>query len=159
PYNESQFGASQRMDQATGQSRSIRYNPPQGGEALRGNCLAPIRLPPHANEHVYQRANMPLRSTDRGDTPTENSPDHTQHTPERRGGTGNIQDATITTVDASPITAGVIWADSDDGNVQVAREGGQNWTNVTDRITGHPGYWVSRVVASHHDAATAYVSV
>ena len=46
----------------------------------------------------------------------------------------------------------MIWAGTDDGNVQVTRDGGKAWTNVADKITGHPGYWVSRVIASHHDA-------
>jgi hypothetical protein len=100
-----------------------------------------------------------LRSANRGDTWTEISPDLTKNLPDRRGGTGNIQYATITTIDESPVVGGVIWAGTDDGNVQVTRDGGKSWTNVTDRISGHPGYWVSRVVASYHDAAAAYVTV
>ena len=158
-YNESQFGAIQRVDQQTGQSRSIRYTRPQGQEALRWNWMSPILLSPHNSEVVYHGANVLLRSINRGDTWTEISPDLTKNLPERRNGTGNIQYATITTVDESPVIAGVIWAGTDDGNVQVTRDTGKTWTNVTDRIPGHPGYWVSRVIASHHDAATAYVTV
>ena len=158
-YNESQFGAIQRLDQKTGQSRSIRYSRPQGQEALRWNWASPIMISPHNPEVVYHAANVLLRSGNRGDTWTEISPDLTKNLPERRNGSGNIQYATITTVDESPIVAGVIWAGTDDGNVQVTRDGGKNWTNVTEKIGGHPGYWVSRVIASHHDAGTAYVSV
>ena len=108
---------------------------------------------------MYHAANVLLRSTNRGDTWTEISPDLTKNLPERRGGSGNIQYATITTIDESPVIAGVIWAGTDDGNVQVTRDGGRTWTNVTEKIGGHPGYWVSRVIASHHDAGTAYVTV
>jgi hypothetical protein len=54
---------------------------------------------------------------------------------------------------------GVLWAGTDDGNVQVTRDGGKTWTNVRDKIPGHPGYWVSRVEPSHANAGTAYVSV
>jgi photosystem II stability/assembly factor-like uncharacterized protein len=158
-YNESQFGAIQRMDQKTGQGRSIRYVRPQGQEALRWNWSSPILISPHNAEVIYHAANVLLRSSNRGDTWTEISPDLTKNLPERRNGTGNIQYATITTIDESPIVGGVIWAGTDDGNVQVTRDGGKNWTNVTDKIGGHPGYWVSRVIASHHDAGTAYVTV
>jgi photosystem II stability/assembly factor-like uncharacterized protein len=158
-YNESQFGAIQRLDQRTGQSRSIRYSRPQGQEALRWNWASPILISPHSAEVVYHAANVLLRSSNRGDTWTEISPDLTKNLPERRNGSGNIQYATITTIDESPVISGVIWAGTDDGNVQVTRDGGKSWTNVTEKITGHPGYWVSRVTASHHDAGTAYVTV
>jgi hypothetical protein len=147
------------MDQQTGRGRSIRYSRPQGQEQLRWNWSAPIMLSPHNPEVVYHGANVLLRSTNRGDTWTEISADLTKNLPERRGGSGNIQYATITTIDESPIVGGVIWAGTDDGNVQVTRDAGKAWTNVTDKITGHPGYWVSRVIASHHDAATAYATV
>jgi photosystem II stability/assembly factor-like uncharacterized protein len=158
-YNESQFGAIQRLDQKTGQSRSIRYSRPQGQEQLRWNWSAPILISPHNSEVVYHGANVLLRSSNRGDTWTEISPDLTKNLPDRRNGSGNIQYATITTIDESPIVSGLIWVGTDDGNVQVTRDGGKAWTNVADKIAGHPGYWVSRVIASHHDAATAYVTV
>jgi photosystem II stability/assembly factor-like uncharacterized protein len=158
-YNESQFGAIQRMDQQTGQARSIRYARPQGQPSLRWNWMSPILISPHTPEVVYHGANVLLRSGSRGDTWTEISPDLTKNLPERRGGSGNIQYATITTIDESPVVGGVIWAGTDDGNVQVTRDGGKTWSDVTEKIAGHPGYWVSRVIASHHDAATAYVTV
>lgn len=158
-YNESQFGNIQRMDQKTGQGRPIRYARPQGKDPLRWNWSSPILISPHNPEVVYHAANVLLRSSNRGDTWTEISGDLTKNLPERRGGTGNIQYATITTIDESPVIGGVIWAGTDDGNVQVTRDGGRTWTNVTDKIAGHPGHWVSRVIASHHDAATAYVTV
>jgi hypothetical protein len=104
-YNESQFGNIQRMDQVTGQTRAIRYTPPAGAGALRWNWNSPILLSPHNPEVIYHGANVLLRSTNRGDTWTEISPDLTKNLPERRGGTGNIQYATITTIDESPIVA------------------------------------------------------
>ena len=79
--------------------------------------------------------------------------------PARRGSGGNITYATITTFDESPIVPGVLWAGTDDGNVQVTRNGGQSWTNVRDKIPGHPGFWVSRVAASNASAGTAYVTM
>ena len=158
-YNESQFGNIQRMDQETGQGRSIRYTRPQGQPPLRWNWSSPILISPHNPEVVYHAANVLLRSNNRGDTWTEISPDLTKNLPERRNGSGNIQYATVTTIDESPVIGGVIWAGTDDGNVQVTRDGGKTWTDVTGKVAGHPGYWVSRVIASHHDAGTAYVTV
>ncbi len=157
-YNESQFGSIQRLDQQTGQPRSIGYSRPEGQEELRWNWSSPILISPQNPEVIYHGANVLLRSANRGDTWTEISPDLTKNLPEHRGGSGNIQFATITTIDESPVIGGVIWVGTDDGNVQVTRDGGKNWTNVTDKIPGQPGYWVSRVLASHHDAGTAYVT-
>lgn len=57
-------------------------------------------------------------------------------------------DATITSLDESNITPGLLWAGTGDGNVQVTRDAGRTWTNVRDTIPGHPGYWVSRVAPS-----------
>jgi photosystem II stability/assembly factor-like uncharacterized protein len=185
-YNESQFGAIQRLDQLTGESKSIRYSRPnvaggrggRGGggvgggggggggaagggaaEPLRWNWAAPILVSPHNSDVIYHGANVLLRSSFRGETWQEISPDLTANDSSRRNGSGNIQYATISTIDESPIIPGLIWVGTDDGNVQVTRNGGGSWTNVRDKITGHPGYWVSRVAASYHDPGTAYVSI
>jgi photosystem II stability/assembly factor-like uncharacterized protein len=157
-YNESQFGAIQRMDQTTGQSRSIRYSRPQGQEPLRWNWMSPIVMSPHDPATIYHAGNIVVKSTNRGDTWTEISPDLTKNLPERRGGTGNIQYATITTLEESAVVPGLMWAGTDDGNVQVTRNGGAQWTDVTSKIGGHVGHWISRVIASHHDVGTAYVT-
>src|SRR5690606_7316695 len=63
------------------------------------------------------------------------------------------------TLDESRIMPGLLWAGTDDGNVQVTRDGGKTWTNVRDNIPGHPGYWVSRVEPSKHDPAVAYLTI
>ena len=149
----------ERMDQVTGVGKNITYRRPAGQPAVRYNWMAPILLSPHNPETVYHGANVLLRSTNRGESWTEISPDLTVNDSLRRNGSGNIQFATITTVDESPIVPGVFWVGTDDGNVQLSKDAGRTWTNLRDRITGHPGYWVSRVIASKHDPAVAYVSV
>ena len=155
-YNESQFGPLTRVDLWTGETKSIRYNDPD----LRFNWNAPILVSPHNCDVIYHAANKLLRSSFRGETWEAISPDLTKADPATlttgKGGDGSIQYATITTIDESTLVPGVIWAGTDDGNVQVTRDGGQNWTLVT--IPGSPGYWVSRVEASHHQPGTAYVS-
>jgi hypothetical protein len=65
----------------------------------------------------------------------------------------------ITTISESPVDARVLWVGTDDGNVQVTRDGGLTWTNVTANFTGVPnGTFVTRVVASSAARGTAYVA-
>ena len=116
-------------------------------------------MSPHNSDVVYHCAQVVLRSPFRGDTWEAISPDLTANDPAKRGGGGNITYATITTFDESPIVPGLLWAGTDDGNVQVSQNAGGSWTNVRDKMPGHPGYWVSRVVASNAAAGTAYVTV
>jgi hypothetical protein len=67
---------------------------------------------------------------------------------------------TIVTIAESPLVPGILWVGTDDGNVQVSRDGGATWTEVGKNIPGGTKeYYVSRVEASHFDAGTAYVSV
>lgn len=155
-YNESQFGPLSRVDLLTGETKSIRYNDPD----LRFNWAAPILVSPHDCDVVYHGANKLLKSSFRGETWEVVSPDLTKADPATlttgKGGDGNIQYATISTFDESTLVPGLIWVGTDDGNVQVTRDGGANWTLVD--IPGNPGYWVSRVEPSHHEPGTAYVS-
>ena len=66
---------------------------------------------------------------------------------------------TIYSISESPKAAGTIWIGTDDGNVQLTRDGGKSWTNVTGNLKGVPqASWVSWVEASRHDAATAYAT-
>ncbi|MDQ3068967.1 MAG: hypothetical protein M3R55_04470 [Acidobacteriota bacterium] len=158
-YNESQFaGGLQRVDQVTGERRSLRYAGPDAN-TLRYNWNAPIVVSPHDSNTVYLGASRVLRSTFRGENWTLISPDLTLNAEKHRNGRGNIQYGTITTLDESPIVPGLLWAGTDDGNVQVRRDANAQWTNLRDRIPSHPGYWVSRVVASSHNPAVAYVTM
>lgn len=157
-YNESQFGPIRRTDLWTGEVRGIRYE----DDEMRWNWNAPILVSPHDCDVIYHAGNRLLRSEFRGEAWEVISPDLTKADPSTlttgRGGDGNIQYATITTIDESPLTPGLLWVGTDDGNVQVSRDGGENWTLVNDDIPNNPEYWVSRVEASHHDPGTAYVS-
>ena len=148
-YNESQFGAIDRVDQLHRPEHDRFSIAPAGQPALRWNWCAPILVSPHDSNVIYHGANVLLRSPLRGYTWQEISPDLTMNDPAKQGGGGNITYATITTIDESPIVPGLLWVGTDDGNVQVSRNGGGTWTNVRDKIPGHPGYWVSRVEASH----------
>jgi len=131
-------------------------------QALRFNWNAPILVSPHDSNVVYHAANKLLRSSYRGENWVEISPDLTTNDPSKlttgKGGDGNVTYCTITTVSESPLARDLIWVGTDDGNVQVTKDGGKSWTKLNDRITGNPGYWVSGVVASSHAPGTAYVT-
>ena len=66
---------------------------------------------------------------------------------------------TIYAIAESPKNANVIWVGTDDGNVQVTRDGGKTWTNVVGNIQGLPkNAWVSSIEAGHFDEGTAYAT-
>jgi photosystem II stability/assembly factor-like uncharacterized protein len=157
-YNERQFGPIRRLDLWTGESQDIRHEDPD----MRWNWNAPILVSPHDCDVVYHAGNKLLRSPFRGESWEVISGDLTKADPSTlttgKGGDGNIQYATITTVDESPLKPGLIWVGTDDGNVQLTQDGGETWELLNDRIPDNPEYWVSRVEASHHRLGTAYVS-
>jgi hypothetical protein len=129
---------------------------------MRWNWNSPILVSPHDSNVIYHCGNKVVKSPFRGEHWEVISPDLTTNDPLKlttgKGGDGNIQYCTITTIDESPLNPGELWVGTDDGNVQLTRDGGKNWSKLNDRITGNPGYWVSRVSASHHNPGTAYVS-
>jgi len=157
-YNESQFGPIRRTDLLTGETKGVRHNDPE----MRWNWNAPILISPHDCNVIFHAGNILLRSEFRGEAWEVISPDLTKDDPATqttgRGGDGNIQYGTITTFDESPLKAGVIWVGTDDGNVQVTKDGGETWMLLNENIPNNPEYWVSRVEASHHELGTAYLT-
>jgi photosystem II stability/assembly factor-like uncharacterized protein len=162
-YNESQFGSLQRTDMYTGESKPITNR----DQSLRFNWSSPIVASQHDPMVVYHAANRLMKSSTRGDTWEFVSPDLTTNdksklTVDGKGGDGNIQYCTITTVSESPVARDLIWVGTDDGNVWVTKDGGRSadksWAKLNDNIKGNPGFWVSGVEASHHFPGTAYVS-
>jgi photosystem II stability/assembly factor-like uncharacterized protein len=150
--------------------------PPAGGgraamalprNRFRFNWSAPLILSPHDSRVIWFGGNHLFRSADRGETWTIVSPDlSTGDTalanPESGGLTRDVSGAethaTIYAIAESPLVPGVVWAGTDDGNIQLTRDGGRTWTNVRGNLRGVPARtWVSRIEASRFDAATAYV--
>ena len=139
--------------------------PPQ----FRFNWSSPFIISPNHPQTVYFGSNHLFRSTDRGDSWRIISPDLTTNDPELRntskgGGltnsnTGGENHFTIITISESPMNDQLIWVGTDDGNVQISRNGGDSWTNVKMNIPGIPEkIWVSRVEASHHKEGRVYVT-
>lgn len=157
-YNEYQMGAAQRVDQKHGIRTSIRPRRPDGEPDYRFNWTTPIHISPHNSRIIYIGAEVLLRSMNRGDDWQEISPDLTTNDPEKLG--GNIEHCSIITISESPLTPGIIWVGTDDGKVQLTKNGGGTWTDLTANLTeaGAPeDYYVSRIFASNFESGRAYV--
>lgn len=139
-----------------------------GDRAARFNWSAPLVMSPHDSRVLYLGGNHLFRTTDGGESWTVISPDLSTNDPvktaRRSGGitpdnTGAETHGTLTSISESAVIPGVIWIGTDDGNVQLTRDGGRSWSNVRRNVRGVPdGIWVGRVEASHFDAGTAYVT-
>ncbi len=185
-YTESQGGNSGRVNLATGEVLNMRPAPRDPGDpdpeagteadedrTYRYNWNAPIVVSRHDPNTVYVGNNHLMRSRDRGMTWEEVSPDLTQaidrdslpimgalvtdETLSRHDGTNNY--GNITTIDESPLSPTLIYVGTDDGNLQVTRDGGASWTQVAEDVPGLPeNSYVSRIDASHHTEARVYAA-
>ncbi|MEQ9424175.1 MAG: hypothetical protein RJQ09_07155 [Cyclobacteriaceae bacterium] len=176
-YANLQGGVVFHVDSRYGNVRNIHPYPKiigSAGDAIedhkyRFNWDSPIMISPHDPNTVYIGANVVFKSTDRGNSWEEISPDLTTNDKEKQRTSGGTiyQDntaaefhCTILYLDESPLQKGVIWAGTDDGNLQLTMDDGKTWTNVKDRIKGLPEFaWFAKVHASEHDAGTAFVTV
>ncbi|MGB9464584.1 MAG: hypothetical protein WBR10_05685, partial [Candidatus Acidiferrum sp.] len=172
-YTESQDGHLSRRDEHTAQQREIMPEAKVGEPHYRFQWNSPVEVSAHDHNTIYYGGNYLFKSTDRGDTWTRLGGDLTtgvdrnklqifgktpdKNTLSRHDG---VQDyPTITTLAESPMTASVLWVGTDDGNVQVTRDGGKSWKNVASRVPGVPkGTYVTRVVASKYAEGAAYVT-
>ena len=153
--------------------KSIRPNPPEGsGERYRFNWDSPIMISPHNPARIYFGGNKFFISDDRGDTwrSTEDLTKqidrneleimgvvNSQIRISRNDGISNY--GNITTISESPHTAGIIWVGTDDGNLQLSRDGGETWTNVINRLDEvPPRTYVTRIEASRFAEGRAYVT-
>jgi photosystem II stability/assembly factor-like uncharacterized protein len=172
-YAESQDGRMNRVDRVTNERKAIRPEAPEGDKPYRWNWDTPLILSPHDPATVFVAANHVLRSTDRGHSWAVASPDLTsaidRETLELMGvkasefsiakHDGVSTYGTIVSFAESPNTRGLYYAGTDDGNVQVSRDGGKSWTNVTAKVPGVPkGTYVSEVVPSRFDEAVVYAT-
>ena len=145
---------------------------PPPGTAYRFYWSTPFILSPHNPRTIYLGGDRLFRSYNRGDTWTA-SPDLTNNigrndrpimgvagtAPMASKHDGAASFSNIVTISESPVMPGILWVGTNDGNVQVSRDGGATWQNVVGNVKGVPKEtYVSRVDASPFDASTAYVS-
>jgi photosystem II stability/assembly factor-like uncharacterized protein len=167
-YAEYQGGNVARVNRHTHEARNIQPRP-NYKEKLRFNWNTPIALSPNEKGTVYIGAQFLFRSRDHGQTWDRISPDLTTNDPQKQkqeqsgGVTVDNSSAemhtTIYSISESPKDKSLIWVGTDDGNLQLTRDGGKTWTNVVGNVPGLPkNPWVSWVQASNFDTATAYAA-
>ncbi len=168
-YAESQGGEIGRVNRKTLEARNIKPLPRYAEGKLRFNWNTPIHVSPTQNGTIYIGAQFLFRSRDYGQTWERISPDLSTNDPakqqqEQSGGVTVDNSAaemhtTIYAIGESPRNPNVVWAGTDDGNLQVTRDGGKTWTNVVGNIPGLPkNAWVSSVEAGHFDPGTVYAT-
>lgn len=151
-YTGYQFGNYYRINRATEKRKYIQPKHELGESPYRFNWQTPILLSSHNQDILYLGGNKLHRSMNQGDDWTAISPDLTQG-----GKQGNVAYGTLTTISESPFQFGLIYIGSDDGLVQVTKDGGANWEELNG---GWPSnLWVSRVVASQHKKGRVYATL
>ena len=173
-YSESQDGNMVRVDRVTGETMSIRPQAAAGEPALRWHWDTPIILSPHDPKVVYTAAQKFFRSTDRGLSWIAISGDLTSGanrddivTMGVKGSDiriakddGIVAWPTIVSIAESPKRAGVLYAGTDDGNLQASRDGGKTWTSLYAKLPNAPkGAFISEIAASRFNEGTVYVTI
>jgi photosystem II stability/assembly factor-like uncharacterized protein len=174
-YNNLQGGVLSVTDVRSGTERNITPYPNRVGsvgDAMeshqhRFNWNSPIALAPDGTT-VYFGGEVVFKSTNHGQSWEIVSPDLTTNDKNKQKSSGEpvVVDntaaefhCTILTIAPSMVDPNVIWVGTDDGNVQVTRDGGKTWTNVVKNIQGlAPNAWIPTIDASTHNAGTAYVA-
>ena len=167
-------GTVTRYDERTHQDREVEVWPdyvagaPAAEVKYRFNWEFPIAISPHDHNKVYVGSQFVHVTTDGGNSWQIISPDLTRNDKSRQQLSGGLTPDNIGVEYAGVIfaltesskEAGLIWAGTNDGQVQVTRDGGKNWTNVTKNLPNFPEWGtVDNVEASRYDAATAYLTV
>ena len=162
-----------RYDESRRQMRDVEVwpdseNGPAADLQYRFVWDAPFHISPHDHNKVYIGSQYVHQSTDGGQSWQEISPDLTLNDKTKQQSSGGLTPDNIGVeyfdvvyrIAESPKQAGLIWVGTNDGLVQLTRDGGKNWTNVTKNIPSLPPFGtVSAVEPSRYDAGTAYVTV
>jgi hypothetical protein len=168
-YAESQGGEIGRVNRKTHETRPLKPLPRYKEGKERFNWNAPIHVSPTNNGTLYIGSQYLYRTRDFGQTWDRISPDLTTNDPskqlqEQSGGVTVDNSAaemhtTIYAIAESPRNPNLIWVGTDDGNLQVTRDGGKNWTNVVANVPALPkSAWVSYVDPGHFSDGTIYAT-
>ena len=171
-YVNSNGGGYVRVDAETGDQLDIRPQPPAGEESYRFDWVSPSLVSRHTPGLVYTAGNRLFISRDHGNSWTRTE-DLTRQVDRdaleimgvrgsdirlsRNDGTSGFSEITIIT--ESPLNGDVLWVGTDDGNVQLSRDGGATWTELSGNIDGvADGTYVSRILPSVRGEDVAYVA-
>jgi hypothetical protein len=167
-YSMSQGGNLGRQHIPTGERWSIRPPSPDPNVRLRFNWNAAFGQDPFDPNTIYYGSQFVHKSTNKGGQWTIISPDLTTNNPakqrqdENGGLTIDITNAenhcTILAIEPSRKEKDVLWVATDDGQLQLTRDGGKTWTNLTANLKGLPaGCWIQQIRASRYNAGEAFV--
>jgi len=163
-----------RYDERTRQAQHVEIWPqstigyPAADVKYRFVWTMPLTISPHDHNRVYAGSQFVHMTTDGGKSWQVISPDLTLNDKSKQQISGGLTPDNIGVeyadvvfaIAESPLKAGVIWAGTNDGQVQLTRDGGKTWTNVTASIPGMPSWGtVSNIEPSRYDTATAYITV
>jgi photosystem II stability/assembly factor-like uncharacterized protein len=168
-YSQYQGGRLLRFHKKTGEIKSIMPQPAAGDPKLRFNWNAAAALSPSNPDTFYIGGQFLFRSRDRGESWEKISPDLTTNDPEKQkqqesGGltidnSSAENHCTIYAIAESPKDSNVIWVGTDDGSLQLTRDGGKTWKNLIANVQGVPKFTqISSIEASRHSPGTAYVT-
>ena len=166
-------GALDRYDLRTGHTRAVDVWPenievwPDAEMKYRFYRTYPIFISPHDHNRVYVGSQYVHQTTDGGNSWTIISPDLTTNDKSRQQGMDSLtpldygdEDCALFALAESPLEEGLIWAGTNDGLVQLTRDGGANWTNVTSNIPNLPPWGTVRnVEPSRYDPGTCYITI
>jgi photosystem II stability/assembly factor-like uncharacterized protein len=163
-----------RMDYKNAMARDVSpwpitsYGWAPANMKYRWDWITPLAISPHDHNRVYAGAQVVFMTANGGQSWKPISPDLTANNKEHQQNSGGITSDNLTTFDGatlyaiaeSPVKAGVIWTGSDDGQINVTKDGGAHWTNVTKNIPNLPPWGtVWSIAPSHFDAGTAYAAI
>jgi photosystem II stability/assembly factor-like uncharacterized protein len=145
-------------DHVAGPPRDLKY---------RFNWIMPIAISPFDHNKIYVGSQHVHQTTDGGQSWQVVSPDLTLNDKSRQGHSGGLTGddsgagyEAIVFLAESPRERGLIWAGTNDGQVQITRDGGKTWTNLSKNLNTLPLWgWVGSIEPSRHDAATAYLTI
>ena len=161
-YAESQGAGLERIDRRTNVHRTMHPAEPEGQPAYRFNWNSPVCLSPFDSDVVYVGGNRLFRWSKQGTEYEVISPDLSRQVGAQitSAGSGAETYGTIVSLAASPVERGLVWAGTDDGNVQVTRDEGKTWNDVTSSLPSHVrSFYVKRIEASRYNAGRAFVAI
>jgi photosystem II stability/assembly factor-like uncharacterized protein len=123
-----------------------------GEPPLRYNWQTPILLSRHNQDIFYYGSNKFHRSLNRADTLPAISEDLTTNPKQ-----GDVPFGTLSTISESPLKFGLLYVGTDDGNIQVSRDGGYTWSLINNKLP--KGLYVSRVIASAFKESRVFASL
>ncbi len=151
-FAAAQFGALARLEAGSGRAAPIKPVSPQTFEPYRFNWLSPLLVSRWSPEEILFGANKVLRSTDKGASWQEVSPDLS----ERRNVAGNTPFATITTLAESDLAPDILYAGTDDGQIWQGSRRDHRWQKIGQPL---PRKWISRIVVSRFQPQRIYLTM